>query len=160
MTHTIKRNFVLKLFLFFIVAHLTPLAYAQSSIDVSDADLKGVMPSYEKANSALENGDFIAACQFITKAKGEFITGMPTLLKRLKPEISKQDVDRFVSETLSKIDPILKETCNVTVDDLKWKGKCVAYKAMRFTCASAGNYDTCMSIRFGREYKKFENSCE
>ena len=58
------------------------------------------------------------------------------------------------------MEPVLRETCNATVDDLKLKGKCVAYKAVRFTCASAGNYDTCMAIRFSKEYKRYESTCD
>ena len=44
-------------------------------------------------------------------------------------------------------------------EEFKKATACLGYKAAKFSCASAGNIDTCMSIRFGTDYLSYEYSC-
>ena len=44
-------------------------------------------------------------------------------------------------------------------EELKKATTCLGYKAAKFSCASAGNIDACMSIRFGEDYLSYEYSC-
>lgn len=44
-------------------------------------------------------------------------------------------------------------------EELKKATACLGYKAAKFSCASAGNIDACMSIRFGADYLSYEYSC-
>jgi len=37
---------------------------------------------------------------------------------------------------------------------------CNDYKQIRYSCAGSGNYDQCMSIRFGKSYQSMEKKCE
>ena len=38
--------------------------------------------------------------------------------------------------------------------------RCSAYKTVRFSCASAGNIDACMNLRFGADYMSYEYDCQ
>lgn len=37
--------------------------------------------------------------------------------------------------------------------------KCAKFDTVQNSCADAGSYDTCMKIRWGKNYKKFQSSC-
>ena len=43
---------------------------------------------------------------------------------------------------------------------LKKATTCLGYKTAKFSCASAGNIDACMRIRFGEDYLSYEYSCQ
>ena len=44
-------------------------------------------------------------------------------------------------------------------EELKRATTCLGYKAAKFSCASAGSIDACMSIRFGEDYLSYEYTC-
>jgi uncharacterized caspase-like protein len=44
-------------------------------------------------------------------------------------------------------------------EEIKKAAACLRYKAAKFYCATAGNIDSCLSIRFGANYSIYEYSC-
>lgn len=41
-------------------------------------------------------------------------------------------------------------------ENLSYVAKCLAYAATKYLCASAGNFEKCMAIRFGDNYLEYE----
>lgn len=47
-----------------------------------------------------------------------------------------------------------------TKAEIKKAASCLGYKTAKFFCASAGNIDACMNIRFGADYMTYEYRCQ
>ena len=129
-----------------------------------------------KGASAESNENYATACMNFNSAVAE-IDSFPNKLKELHAQEYKKNPKNlftadefkklFVDEASEKIAQPRRSlierranVCGIAKDRFIQKGKCVAYKATRYSCASAGNVWSCLSIRWGADYQLYENSCD